>query len=200
MKKKMSMFKKLLMACLFLMHSLAFAGGDLMIHVDDIGNGRVVVWRNEEISIAPYQRRIELRQLLQELNTYISANETLTAQSIVDFFKQEGYNLDIVNENHPDYLLSPHNGDKGRIMLWIGGGLLGSGVVTGVLVMAGTISTSGALPLFLITGGLSVMSIAAPLVDRYKLWSGPDIESVIDAVDEALAGQRDVDWELFVEQ
>ena len=35
------MFKKLLMACLFLMHSLAFAGGDLMIHVDDIGDGQV---------------------------------------------------------------------------------------------------------------------------------------------------------------
>ena len=193
------MFKKLLMACLFLMHSLAFAGGDIMIHVDDTGDGNVVVWRKDGIPLDPYPREVELRQFLQEFRPWISANKSLTAQSIVDFFKQKGYRLVVVNDNHP-YYVDPDTKDNAVIAFSIGGGILGSGVVAGVLVMVGTISTAGSLPLMLATGGVLVMSIAGTFVDVYNNWSGPAMEEVMEAVHEALAGQEDVDWELFVEQ
>ena len=195
------MFKKLLMACLFLMHSLAFAGGDLMIHVDDIGDGRVVVWRNERIYDS-ITRRIKLQQFLQELETYISANETLTARDIVRFFEQRDYRLEIVNDNHSDYL-NPNTDDKNRIALRIGGGILGGGVVTGVLVLVGTI-TGGmvllSLPIALIGAGISIGTMFQYDVAHYERWSGPAMEEVMEAVHEALAGQEDVDWEIFVEQ
>ena len=193
------MFKKLLMACLFLMHSLAFAGADIMIHVDDTGDGNVVVWRKDGIPLAYYPREVELRHFLQELRAWISANETLTPQSIVDFFKQEGYRLVVVNDNHP-YYINSDNKDNAVIALSIGGVIFGGGIITGVLVLAGTISTGGTLPFILTAGGIVVMSIAAPVVDVYGHWSGPAMEEVMEAVHEALAGQEDVDWEFFVEQ
>ena len=186
------MFKKLLMACLFLMHSLAFAGGDIMIHVDDIGDGKVLVWRKHERIRGPVSRGIELQQFLQELETYLSANETLTAYDIVRFFKQQGYRLEVINDNDFDYL-NPNTNNNNRIALWTGGGLLGSGVVVNIIT-----GGAAALPVFLITVGASITAIFLPSVNRYKFWSGPAMEEVMEAVDEALAGQEDVDWEFFV--
>ena len=160
---------------------------------------RFVVWNNERIPVAPYPREVELRYLLRELNAYISANEALTARDIVSFFKQKGYFLEVVNDNHPLYL-KPDISNNGLIAFSIGGGILGSGIITNVLVWAGTISSGGTLPLVLITGGLVVMTLAAPFADFYERWSGPAMEEVMEAVHEALAGQEDVDWEFFVEQ
>ena len=63
----------------------------------------------------------------------------------------------------------------------------------------GPLSSIGmAIPFGLTAIGMSGIVAFRNRANSYEHWSGSVMEEVMEAIDEALAGQEDVDWELFV--
>ena len=97
-----------------------------IIHIEEVSNDQALVFQRKLGEDGAPGFPIELQSLIAELDDYVKhQSQPIYPEDIQKFFYERGYEVSIVNSDHPDYLKPVE--DLPWLSIGFGGGLVGSG-------------------------------------------------------------------------